>query len=193
MNEESIIVKRGDKTLNLLSRGHWIIISDKLTKTSWPEAKTYIETSESTIVSTHIERGDGALNVLAGIKQEDTFMIKPFLLKHWAEKRVHERSYLSVRGQIVAEGDNYIVIERNGLRGLAIVDGMWWKAGEGKLMWEEVADEFSVGDDVRIFYHSILVMNEDFYETFEIKAFIRGYSGAIINLTSGTTLSKAGV
>ena len=57
VNEESIIVKRGDKTLNLLSRGHWIIISDKLTKTSWPEAKTYIETSESTIVSTHIERG----------------------------------------------------------------------------------------------------------------------------------------
>jgi len=47
--------------------------------------------------------------------------------------------------------------------------------------WSDVADEFHVGDTIRLFCHNILVMKKEFSEIFGIDVFIWGYSGAIID------------
>ena len=192
IGNSTIVVIENGEAIELSARGFWCMItSDFVNRTVWAKAKDYISEGDATVVIASISRGGETRNLMLGLKQGDVILIKPILLKLWAERHVHTNRYLSVKGQIAYKGGNYLLIERNGLKALAVVGGKWVKAGAGNVTWEEVADEFKVGDTVRLFCHNILVMRQEFVEIFGINAFIWGYSGAIINLTSGTALSKA--
>ena len=102
----------------------------------------------------------------------------------------HTKTYMGPRGELVEKGKNYMILEKDGRRVIASTRGKWIKAGGGEVTWSDVADEFHVGDTVRLFCHNILAMRKEFSDVFGIDVFIWGYSGAIIDLTSGTALSR---
>ena len=83
-----------------------------------------------------------------------------------------------------------MILERDGHRVIALANGKWIEAGEEEVTWADVRDEFKPGDQIRLFYHDIAVFNEKFENLTGIKALIWSYSGAILDLTSGTTLSR---
>lgn len=118
-------------------------------------------------------------------------MFRPILLKVYAAGHKHTKTYMGPRGELVDKGKNYMVLENDGRRVIASTRGKWIKAGGGEVTWSDVADEFHVGDTVRLFCHNILAMRKEFSDVFGIDGFIWGYSGAIIDLTSGTALSRA--
>ena len=188
----TITVTKGGEAIELLAKGRWFLVTDELVRlVPWSEAASYIEEGYALVVAVTASRANKTVDVLLGLKQGDVALFRPILLRYWAKRHVHTKSYVSVRGQIAHKGSDYFTIEREGRRGLVVVRGEWLRAGGGEVTWEEVADEFRIGDTVRIFCHNVLIMSEDFAETFDIGAFIWGYSGAIIDLTSGVTISKA--
>ena len=194
INNSTVTATIEGETLDLFARGPWLIITGELVeKAWWKKAKDYVKEGEALIAMSTVTRENKTFNVLLGLKQDDIILVKPILLRCEAKRHLHTNRYLSVKGEIVDKGNNYLLIERNESKGLVIIGSKskWIKAGSGEVTWEEVANEFKAGDTIRIFCHHILVMKEEFAEAFGINTFIWGYSGAIINLTSGTTISKA--
>ncbi len=190
VSDTSIIVTTEDgSSLELLAKGRWIVIDDRLVFRRWANASRYVREGEAIVLVSTIERGNESVNIVLGIRQDGTTLFRPILLKVCAKGYRHTGMYMSVRGELVEKGGNYMVLERNGHKLLASVRGEWIKAGE-RVKWEDVSSEFNVGDEVRLFCHNILIMNEEFSETFGISGFIWGYSGAILDLTSGVALSK---
>ena len=192
IGNSTIVVVEDGEAVELSAEGLWrMITSDFVNRTVWAKARGHISEGNATVVIASVSKEGETRNLMLGLKQDEVILIKPILLKLWAKRHVHTNRYLSVKGQIAHKGVNYLLIERNDLKALAIVGGEWVKAGAGNVTWEEVANELKVGDTVRLFCHNILVMRQEFVEIFGINAFIWGYSGAIIDLTSGTALSKA--
>ena len=191
VNNSTVTVNINGETLDLLAKGGWLIVTSKIVdKGCWGKAKDYVTTGDALIAYSTIVKDDETFNVLAGLKQDENLLFRFAYLKHEAKVYKHTCKYLSVKGQIVDKGDNYLIIEKNGLKGLVVTGGEWFKAGYGEVTWEDVADEFNVNDEIRIFCHNILIMNENFAKTFGIDGFVWGYSGAIINLSNGVALSK---
>jgi len=185
----TIIVDVNGEIREFFARGRWLIIANEITKAFWIKAKEYVREGEALIITTSIIKEKETLNVLLGLKQDNTILIRPILLKYYVKRYMHTRTYMSVKGQIIDKKENYFLIEKEGFKGLVAVGGTWLKSEE-EVTWDDVAEEFKIGDTVRVFCHNILIMNDEFAEIFGINAFIWGYSGAIADLTSGIVISK---
>ena len=191
-NSSITVIGEDDEEISLLAKGKWIIISDEIIpKTEWIDAMSYVKESEAVVVMATITRGNETHYICLGLKQGEVMMFKPILLKVYAAGHKHTKTYMGPRGELVDKGKNYMILERDGRKVIASTRGKWIKAGGGEVTWSDVADEFHVGDTVRLFCHNILVMRKEFSDIFGIDAFIWGYSGAIIDLTSGVALSRA--
>ena len=191
-NSSITVIGEDDEEISLLAKGKWIIISDEIIpKTEWIDAMSYVKESEAVVVMATITRGNETHYICLGLKQGEVMMFKPILLKVYAAGHKHTKTYMGPRGELVDKGKNYMILEKDGRRVIASTRGKWIKAGGGEVTWSDVADEFHVGDTVRLFCHNILAMRKEFSDVFGIDGFIWGYSGAIIDLTSGTALSRA--
>lgn len=191
-NSSITVIGEDDEEISLLAKGKWIIISDEIIpKTEWIDAMSYVKESEAVVVMATITRGNETHYICLGLKQGEVMMFKPILLKVYAAGHKHTKTYMGPRGELVDKGKNYMILENDGRRVIASTRGKWIKAGGGEVTWSDVADEFHVGDTVRLFCHNILAMRKEFSDIFGIDGFIWGYSGAIIDLTSGTALSRA--
>lgn len=192
VDDSSITVIGSDgQLLNLFAKGRWIILSeDFLLRTWWNNASNYVGKGEALLFIGYLRRENGARALALGIKQGEVILLRPVMLRLYAKNYRHTGTYMGSRGKLVEKGENYMVLEVDGRRMLAVMNGVWVKAGGGEARWSDVSDEFRVGDTVRLFCHNILIMYEDFSETFGIDGFIWGYSGAVIDLTSGITLSR---
>lgn len=193
-DNSNLIVMAGEETLELFAKGRWLVITNELIdRALWAGAKNYVVEGDALVAISSAKKEGETLNLVLGLAQGDTVLLRPILLKREAKRYVHTSNYVSVGGRIVDKGKNYLVIERSGFKGLVAIgsESKWVKAGGGEVTWSEASGEFEVGDDVRIFCHNVLIMKEEFAGNFGISAFVWGYSGAIINLTSGTTLSRA--
>ncbi|RLE62030.1 MAG: hypothetical protein DRN53_04725 [Thermoprotei archaeon] len=178
-------------TGELIARGKWIIMtSESIGLLNWSEAMGYVSEGSATVIVGTIVRGNTTYYILIGLKQGDVSLIRPCALKHYARRHIHTKTYMSIKGEISSKGENFLVLDRNGNKVLVMIGGEWIKAGEGEVTWSEVANEFRVGDTLRIFYHNLLILKSEFTEVFGISAVIWGYSGAIINMDTGTALSK---
>ena len=189
-NSTITVVNESGESIKLFAKGRWILISEEVRVMPWIEAMNYVEGGDALIVMTTLGKGNVTRDILLGIKQGDVILVRPSLLRHCVKGHRHSSTYLSFRGEVTDTGENYMMLERNGNAVLALANGEWVKAGGEVVTWNDVSDEFRPGDEVRLFYHNLLVMNDDFAENFGIRGFIWGYSGAIIDLTSGTTLSR---
>ncbi|MCD6125624.1 MAG: hypothetical protein J7J19_01290 [Thaumarchaeota archaeon] len=191
-NSSITIVGDGGEEIRLLAMGRWLIISEEIIpNTNWADAMSYVENGEATVVMGVVTRGNETHHICLGLKQGELIMFRPILLRIYAAGHRHTKTYMGPRGELVAKGENYMILERDSRRVIAVTGGRWIKAGGGEVTWSNVADEFHVGDTVRLFCHNILVMRKEFSDVFGIDAFIWGYSGAIIDLTSGAALSRA--
>ncbi len=191
VGDSTITVEREGEEMELAAEGMWLMVAGKVAKVEWSEAAGYIESREALVAMVTLNRGDSIVNVLLGLRQGGNIFIRPALLKRSAARHVHMRAYLSVRGEIAEKGENYLLIKRGDHMALVVTGGAWLKAGEGETTWEEASASFNPGDTVRVFCHNILVLRKEAAEAFGIRAVIWGYSGAIINLSNGTALSKA--
>jgi len=191
IDNSTITLNINGETLELFAKGYWLIVTGEMVnKGFWKKAKNHVNMGDALVAYSTVVKGNETFNVLVGLKQDENLLLRLAYLKHEAKVYKHTSNYLSVKGQIADKGNNYLIIEKNGLKALAFTGGKWFKAGYGEVAWEEVSNEFNINDNVRIFCHNILIMNEDFAKTFGINGFIWGYSGAIINLSNGITLSK---
>ncbi|RLF14453.1 MAG: hypothetical protein DRJ97_06245 [Thermoprotei archaeon] len=189
VDDQAVTVVKGGEALRLLVKGGWVAVTEeRVERGPWAEVKGLVEEGPATVAVASVGEGDEQL--LLGLKQGDVALLSPALIRRCAERRVHTRLYMGVRGEVVHVGGNYLVVERDGRRALAITEGRWLKAGGGEVAWSEVADEFREGDVVRLFCHNVLIMEDEFAEAFGLNAFIWGYSGAIIDLTSGVALQR---
>jgi len=189
-NSTITITSESGESMKLFAAGKWILISDEVERLAWTEARSYLEKGNALIVMTTLSKGNASKNVLLGVKQNDIILVRPILIKHYVKAHRHAATYLSFRGTLADKGENYMILERDGAKILAITNGDWIKAGGGEVTWKDVSNEFQPGDEIRLFYHNLVVMKSEFTENFGINGFIWGYSGAIIDLTSGTTLSR---
>ena len=191
VSDNSVTVEVGGESLELPVEGRWLTISDKLETTSWTSAKDLVSEGPATIAyATLTEGGAVAKQVLMGVKQGETALFRPVLLKLYAKKHGHTKHYFSIYGYVAGKGENYLKLERNGLTAIALVKGRWLTNGGNQATWTEVSSRFNEGDLVRLFFHNIMVFKDDFAEAFNLKALIWGYSGAIIDITSGTILTR---
>ena len=190
VGDSSITVAMNGEEVELLTGGRWLLLGEYANKTSWIDAMNHVERGDALVAVLTI-RGENATNrVLLGLKQGDLFLFRARFLERSVKKHLRTRVYMGVRGEIAEKYGNYFVIDRGGLRAYVFVGGSWRKAGDGEVSWSDVSEEFRIGDEVRIFCHNIAVMNDKFADSFGIKAFIWGYSGAIMDLTSGAAISK---
>ena len=177
--------------IDLFAKGRWVVISDEIETLPWIEAMKYVESGDAVVAMATVTKGNQTGDVLLGVKQGDLILVRPILLKHCAKHHKHASSYLSFRGTLIETKENYMILERDGHRVIALANGKWIEAGgEEEVTWADVRDEFKPGDQIRLFYHDIAVFNEKFENLTGIKALIWSYSGAILDLTSGTTLSR---
>ena len=191
VNNSTITVLKGDEELELYARGKWLLITSQLMNAScWAKVRDYVNEGDALVTIARIDSENQTANILLALKQDETTLIRLKFLKHHVKRYRNTGTYMSVKGSIIEKAGNYFLIDRNGNKAIVAVNGKWRKAGGGEVTWSDVSDEFRIGDEVRIFCHNILVMDEEFSEKFGINAFIWGYSGAIIDLTSGTTISK---
>ena len=189
-NSTITITTESGESMKLFAAGRWIMISDEVKRLPWTEAESYLDQGDVLIAMTSISKGNVSRNLLLGVKQDDVILLRPILIKHYVKAHRHAATYLSFRGTLADKGENYMILERDGAKILAITNGDWIKAGGGEVTWKDVSNEFQPGDEIRLFYHNLVVMKSEFTENFGINGFIWGYSGAIIDLTSGTTLSR---
>jgi len=189
-NSTVTITSESGESMKLFAAGKWILISDKVERLAWTAARSHLEKGNALIAMTTLSKGNVSKNVLLGIEQNDIILLRPILIKHYVKAHRHAATYLSFRGTLAGKGENYMILERDGAKILAITNGDWIKAGGGEVTWKDVSNEFQPGDEIRLFYHNLVVMKSEFAEDFGINGFIWGYSGAIIDLTSGTTLSR---
>lgn len=189
----SIYVESDEFTGELFARGKWLYIdSEFIGFGNWAKVKDYISEGQALIMMLSINKNDKIINVLLGLKQEDVILLRPRVLKHYAVKHAHTRNYFGVYGTILHRGENYMLIDNNGRKAIVVVgiNSTWYKAGSGVTTWKEIRSEFKDGDRIRVFCHNILVLNSKFAEYFGFNAIIWGYSGSIIDLTSGTSITR---
>lgn len=192
-DDSTLIVTTAEGTLELFAKGRWIIITDEsIDGALWARTKSRVVEGGALAAMSSTTKDGEMLNVLLGLAQGGAILLRPVVLRREAKRYVHTSNYISVGGRVADRGKNYLTIERGGFKGLVAIrsESRWIKAGAGEVTWSEASDEFKVGDTVRIFCHNALIMKGEFAGNFGISAFVWGYSGAIINLTSGTTLSR---
>ena len=189
-NSTITVTTESGESMKLFAAGRWILISNEVKRLAWTEARSYLQSGDALIVMTTLSKGNVSKNVILGVKQNDVILLRPLLIRHYVKAHRHAATYLSFRGILADKGENYMILERDGAKILAVTNGEWIKAGGGEVTWKDVSNEFQPGDEIRLFYHSLIVMKGEFAENFGINGFIWGYSGAIIDLTSGTTLSR---
>ncbi len=175
----------------LITIGKWIMLSkDEVGIRCWLEAKNSIEEGEAVMVMATVSRGNKTIDVLMGLKQNDVILVRPILMKHAVVKAKHGTFEFSCK--LTDKRGPLLMIEKRGIKALVLVnpESKWYKAGYGDVLWKDVIDEFNVGDTLWLCTHNIAVLRDDFSKIFGFKAIIWGFSGAIIDLTSGVAVAK---
>ena len=191
-NSSITVVGDNGEEIKLLAIGRWIIVSEEIVpNANWANAMDYVKDGKATVIVGMIARGNETRYICLGLKQGDVIMFRRILLRIYAAGHRHTKTYMGPKGELVDKGENYMILERDGHKVIAITSGKWIKAGGEEVTWSDVMDEFHIGDTVRLFCHNILVMRKEFSDIFGIDAFIWGYSGAIIDFTSGVALSRS--
>lgn len=175
----------------LVARGRWVVVADVVKLCNWSVASSYVGEGAALVAAVAVRRDNSTTYVLVALRQGDVALLRPLLLRRAALAHRHTRIYMSVKGVLTSKGGNYMVLERGGRRVLAVVRGEWIKAGAGTVTWSDIQGEFRVGDEVRIFCHHVLLVRPRLSRILGFNAIVWGYSGAIIDLSSGTTLSRA--
>ena len=189
-NSTITVVRGAGDEMRLFAKGTWIIVSDKVEALPWIEAKSYVKSGEAKAIILTRRTGNETGGILLGLKQDEITIFRPILAKACIKRHKHASIYLSIRGKVEKIGENYMILKIGDQKILALARGDWIKAGAGEASWKDVSNEFNQGDQVRLFYHNLITMNNLFAENLGIRGFIWGYSGAIIDLTSGATLSR---
>jgi len=193
ISNDSITVESEEFSGQLLAKGRWFFIDGSyIGIKSWVKVYCYIEEGEALIVMASISKDDKTINLLLGLKQEDLALLRPIILKQSIRKYAHTKNYFGIYGTILYKGNNYLLINNRGYRAIVAIseNSTWYKAGDGLVTWEEVRGEFNDGDRIRVFCHNILILNKELSKYFGFNAIIWGYSGAIIDLTSGVSITK---
>lgn len=124
VTNSSVTVARGEVSEEFTAGGRWLLLlGDAVKAVPWSEAKAYVGEGEALVVAASVDRGSRTTSVLLGLKQGDVALVRPALLKHWAKRHVHTKSYIGIRGEIFQKGSNYLLIQRNGHKGLVVVGG----------------------------------------------------------------------
>ena len=181
----------------LVALGTWLYVHGaEAGRARWAEIKDRVSTGPAVAAVVEVERGDKRVLVLAGLRQgeigEGLLIVRPWLLRRCAERLLSTRHYLGIYANVTVSTSHYMLVETRAGAALAILQpgSKWYVAGRGEATWSEVAGEFRKGDLIRIFCHNVLILSDEFAEHMGFKALIWGYSGAIINLTTGTTVCK---
>lgn len=189
-NSTITILEESGAEMKLLAKGIWVVIADRAERLPWIEAMNLVREGKAKAIILTRNAENGTKGILLGLKQDETVFFRPILAKTCARGHRRASIYLSFRGEVEKIGENYMILKRRNQIILALTRGNWTKAGDGEVGWRDVSSEFNQEDEVRLFYHNLVVMNNLFAENLGIRGFIWGYSGAIIDLTSGTTLSR---
>jgi len=176
----------------LLAKGPWLYISDRIGKGFWDSVKDMVQEEEAKVLVVVFERNGTRIPVLAALKQDDLILVRPHLVRRSVAGERHTRTYQSLYARVVRVGENYMVIEREGHKILMRIpeNSTWFVAGGEVKTWAELKENFSEGDVIRVFYHNIVVFRSGFEEFTELKGFLWGYSGAIIDLSNGFTITR---
>lgn len=184
----SVVVEGDEFSGELIARGMWIGVNESfIGRGSWIKVMGKVETKDSLIAMVSVEKNERTFNILLGLEQDGLTILRPRLFKVF-----HTKNYFAIYGEIISKGTNYMVIKNHDRKVVVVInpDSTWYKAGQGVVTWSEVSGEFKPGDVIRVFYHNILVLRKNFRDSFGINAILWGYSGAIIDLTSGTSLVR---
>jgi len=195
VEEKTIKVESDEFTGELIAVGKWLLISDSEAGVyGWSDIREYINEGDALVVMTTISRKNETFNVLLALKQDDVILVRPIALRYYARGYKHTELYMGIYCKVVGRKGPYLLTEKKGVNGLLIVNpsSKWYKAGHGEVTWSEVVEEFKEGDYIRVFCHNVLVMKKEFSEKFGISFIIWGYSGAMIDLTSGVAITKVG-
>ncbi|MHC1629007.1 MAG: hypothetical protein ACXQTI_09285 [Candidatus Nezhaarchaeales archaeon] len=191
IGNSTITVESNQFSGELIAIGRWIMLSkNEVGIRCWLEAKNSIEEGEAVIVMATVSRGNKTIDVLMGLKQDDVVLVRPILMKHAVIKVRHGTFEFSCK--LIDKMGPLLVIEKREIRALVLVnpESKWYKAGYGDVLWKDVIDEFNIGDALWLCTHNIAVLRDDFSKIFGFKAVIWGFSGAIIDLTSGVAVAK---
>ena len=141
---------------SLIALGEWLLFTEsEVSVYDWSKAREYVREGEAFIIMTTITKANKTLNVLLGLKQDGVGLIRPIMLRYYALKHLHSKMYIGVRVKLVYKGDNFIILEKEKeelgrIRGLALVNGKWIKAGYGEVTWSDVKDEFKIGGHYKV-------------------------------------------
>ena len=187
-----IYVESEAYTGKLIAKGKWIYIANAFGRGNWAEVKDLVNKGEALIIMASIHRKNKTYHILLGLKEDSVILIRPILMRHMTQKHLHTKTYMGVYATILDNKDNYMIVNRSGHKILVLInpESRWYKAGYGVVTWSEVRSEFKSGDMIRIFCHNILIIKEGYAKYLGFKALIWGYSGAIIDLTSGTAITR---
>ena len=186
----TITVESDEFSGEIAGGGKWFFLyNGTIGLGNWSKICSYIKEGSAEIV---FLLNGGNESTLLALKQGDLKLFKYLLVKHNVVKHLGTRNYFSVYGKILYKGKNFLLVSIRGYRVIVFIgaESKWYKAGGGIVTWSEVSSEFNVGDTIRIFYHSIVIFKNTFAKYSGFSAIITGYSGAIIDLTSGVSISR---
>ncbi len=187
----TIVVKSGEFSGELIASGKWLLVTQSDVGTyHWMETMEYVREGDALIVMASVSRDNETLNALLGLRQGDTFIVRPTLVKYFTHERRHGTFEFTCK--LVEKRGYSFIIEKKGFKALVFInpEGRWYRAGQGEVLWKDVVDEFNLGDTLWLCTHNILVFKSEFAEIFGINAVIWGFSGAIIDLDTGIALAK---
>ncbi|MCD6509396.1 MAG: hypothetical protein J7L11_03275 [Thermoprotei archaeon] len=186
ITNSTIAVIKNNITIRLIAKGRWVLITDSAVNiTTWTNAMGYISEGNAVVVAVNVPRGNGTLRVLIGLKQNRTILMRPILIRHLIQRSIHDEKEFTCT--LLAKGDKLILVEARGIRMLAVIGGRWYKAGESETTWSNVSDEFRIGDRLWLCCERFLVLKPNFAN---LRIIVWGFSGAIIDIDSGTALLK---
>jgi len=193
VSNDSVTVESEEFSGQLFAKGRWFFIDGNYVGIKfWIKVYGYVEEGEALIVMASISKDNKTFNLLLGLKQEDLTLLRPIILKHSIRKHAHTNNYFGIYGTILYKGNNYLLISNGEYKAVVVIgeNSTWYKAGYGLVTWKEVRSEFNDGDRIRVFCHNILILNKELSKYFGFNAIIWGYSGAIIDLTSGVSITR---
>lgn len=192
ISNTSVVVESSDFRGELVAKGKWFFIcNDSLGLEDWSQVSGYVKEGLAQIAVV-FNTSNGTGSILLTLKQGDLRLFRYQLIKWGTIRKLSTRNYFGVYGKILYKSENFLVVNIRGYRTVVFIgaESKWRKAGDGIVTWKEVSREFREGDTIRIFCHNIVFFKDTFARYVGFRALIWGYSGAIIDLTSGVSISR---